>query len=290
MCMEMGTATREAALPGESAKRPEVIALAANKGGVGKTRYVLLLANCLGAAGKRVLVADMDFNNSATFYYLSDLDPDAEREIINKNIADAMAKEENRLDDYSILTSHKGVSLIASSRGLADLRSVNEKRLMRMIPTLSGLYDYIIIDCAPNYDNLVLNALNASDLIITPVLKDMDSFNAAAFLQKKIGIETEKGGVWFISINGYDRQYEDAKSGKQRDYVEMYKNHFAGHITPAETWFPWVADMNDIKDRRKSLSVNPVKGAVYNPGLYQAVVSLAGSIIEEDSLPWAEVF
>jgi chromosome partitioning protein len=271
-------------------KKPSVIALAANKGGVGKTRYVLLLANLLGASGKRVLVIDMDFNNSATFYYLSDLDSEAEREIINKNIADALSKEENRLDDFTILTSHKGVSLIASSRGLADLRSVNEKRLMRMTATLNGLYDFVIIDCAPNYDNLVLNALNASDVILTPVLKDMDSFNAAAFLQKKISVETEKAGVWFVSVNGFDRQYEDAKSGKQRDYVEMYQTHFAGHITPKESWFPWVADMNDIKDRRKMLSKNPVKGAVCNPGLYGAVAALADLLSDDGGTPWAEVF
>jgi chromosome partitioning protein len=269
-----------------------VAALGANKGGVGKTRYALLLANCLGAGGKRVLIIVMDFLNSSTFYYLSDLGPEAEREIINKNIADAMAKEENSLDDFSVLTSHKGVSLIASSRGLVDLRSVNEKRLMRMIPALAGLYDFIIIDCAPNYDNIVLNAINAADIILTPVLKDMDSFNAAAFLQKKIGVETDKGNAWFVCANGFDKQYEDAKSGKQRDYVQMYQDHFRGHITPPETWFPWTADMNGIKDRRKPLSKIPVKGAVRNPGLYTAVVSLAASLIEEDgeNFPWAEAF
>jgi chromosome partitioning protein len=288
MCMEMREHQERREEP--EAKKPSVVALSANKGGVGKTRYVLLLANCLGSSGKKVLVIDMDFNNSATFYYLSDLSPDAEREIINKNIADAMAKEENNLDDYSILTSHRGVSLIASSRGLADLRSVNEKRLLRMLPGLRGLYDFVIIDCAPNYDNLVLNAINGSDVIITPVLKDMDSFNAAAFLQKKINVETEKGNAWFVTVNGYDRQYEHAVSGKQRDYVQMYQESFSGHITPSESWLPWTADMNEIKDRRKALSNEPVKGAVYNPGLYRAVVSLAGMLIEEDELPWAGVF
>jgi chromosome partitioning protein len=232
----------------------------------------------------------MDFNNSATYYYLADLTPEAEKDIINKNIADALAKEENKLDDFTILTSHKGVSLIASSRGLADLRSINEKRLLRMIPTLANAYDMVIVDCQPDYNNLTLNALNAADVIITPVLRDMDSFNAAAFLQKKIGLETEKLSNWFININGYDRQYEDAKSGKQRDYVELYKESFAGHLTPVETWYPWTADMNDIKDRQKPLSRTPSKGSVVNPKLYDAVVSLACTLIDEDTLPWAEVF
>lgn len=275
---------------GAGPEKPAVVALSANKGGVGKTRYAILLANCLGASGKRVLVIDMDFNNSATFYYLSDLDLGAEREIITRNIADAMAKEENRLENFEIATSHRGVSLVASSRALADLRSVNEKRLMRMIPALAGRWDFIIIDCAPNYDNLVLNALNAADLIITPVLKDMDSFNAAAFLRRKISVETEKENVWFVSVNGYDRQYEDAKSGKQRDYISLFQDAFRGHLTPHDTWLPWTADMNEIKDRRRPLSNAPVKGAVYNPGLYRAVVALAASVIQETDLPWAGVF
>jgi chromosome partitioning protein len=271
-------------------QEPPVIALAANKGGVGKTRYVILLANCLGAAGKKVLVIDMDFNNSATFYYISDLSPAVEKDIMNKNIADGMSKEENNLNDYTVTTSHKGVSLIASSRGLADLRSISEKRLLRMIPALKGFYDFIIIDCAPNYDNLVLNAVNAADAIITPVLKDMDSFNAAMFLKKKISIETGKSGSWFVSINGYDKQYEDAKGGKQRDYVQMYRDCFGGRLTPSGSWFPWTADMNEIKDRRKPLSKTPHKGAVCNPGLYEAVTALAVLLIDEDGLPWAEVF
>jgi chromosome partitioning protein len=286
MCVEIASEDgRKQALP----QKPLVITIAANKGGVGKTRYVILLANLLGASGKRVLVIDMDFNNSATFYYLSDLDPGMDREIINKNIADALSREENRLNDYAIMTSHKGVSLIASSRTLADLRSINEKRLMRMMATLNGLYDFVIIDCAPNYDNLVLNAINASDVIITPVLKDMDSFNAAVFLQKKISIETDKAGLWFVTVNGYDRHHEQAKGGKQRDYVEMYQSHFRGHIMPRETWFPWAADMNDIKDKQKVLSNVPVKGAVCNPALYGAVKALAALLVDEDDTAWAEV-
>jgi chromosome partitioning protein len=274
----------------EPGRQPKVIALSANKGGVGKTRYALLLANCLGASGKRVLMIDMDFNNSSTYYYLVELPPEAEREILNRNVADAMMKEENRLDDYSILTNRRGVSLIASSRGLSDLRSVNEKRLKRMMPTLKGLYDYVIIDCGPNYDNIVLNAINASDIIITPVLKEMDSFNAASFLQKKISVETEKISCWFLSINGYNRQFEDASSGKQRDYVKIFQDYFSSHMTPSDTWFPWTVDMNDIKDKHKMLSRANEKGAACNPGLYDAVINLVKTIIDEDELNWPESF
>jgi chromosome partitioning protein len=256
---------------------PIVAAFSANKGGVGKTRQALLTANCLGAAGKRVLVIDMDFNNSATFYYLPPDQTEAARE---KNIADALAKESNLLSDYILPTGHKGVDLIASSRYLADLRSINEKRLNRMIPALAGKYDLVVIDCQPDYNNLTLNAINASNLIITPVLKDLDSYNAAAFLGQKIALDTDKQENWYITINGYNRHYEEAVGGKQKEYIDVYRGEFL-RLTDPGTWFPWTADMNEIKDRKKKLSDTPLRGEVCNPELYNAVVRLSAFIVQE---------
>jgi chromosome partitioning protein len=256
---------------------PKVAAFSANKGGVGKTRQALLTANCLGAAGKRVLVIDMDFNNSATFYYLPD---DQVGAAGKKNIADALAKESNLLPDYILPTSHRGVDLIASSRYLADLRSINEKRLSRMIPALALKYDLVIIDCQPDYNNLTLNALNASSLIITPVLKDLDSFNAAAFLGQKIALDTDKQDSWYITINGYNRHYEEASGGKQKEYIDVYRSEFP-RITDPATWFPWTADMNVIKDRKKKLSNTLLRGEICNPELYNAVVRLCEFIMCE---------
>jgi chromosome partitioning protein len=254
---------------------PRVTTFSANKGGVGKTRQAILTANCLGAAGKRILVIDMDFNNSATFYYLPDDKATAAGE---KNIADALAKESNLLSDYILPTNHQGVDLLASSRYLADLRSINEKRLSRMIPALGGMYDLVIIDCQPDYNNLTLNALNASSLIITPVLKDLDSFNAAAFLGQKIALDTNKQDCWYITINGYNRHYEEASGGKQKEYIDVYRHQFLRMTDPA-AWFPWAADMNEIKDRKKKLSDTPLRGEVCNPELYHAVIRLSEFLI-----------
>jgi chromosome partitioning protein len=235
------------------------------------------MANCLGAAGKRVLVIDMDFNNSASFYYLSPEQTDIAR---TRNVADALSKETNNLADYTLPTDHPGVHLLASSRYLADLRSISEKRLSRMTEDLSANYDVVIIDCQPDYTNLTLNALNAADLIITPVLKDLDSYNAACFLGQKIALDTDKHDVWYITINGYNHQYETALGGKQKEYLDIYKNEFR-QITDPDTWFPWTADMNEIKDRKKLLSCLPMRGAVHNPELYHRVIRLSEFCIRE---------
>jgi chromosome partitioning protein len=264
---------------------PKVISFSANKGGVGKTRTAILTANCLGSAGKKVLVIDMDFNNSATYYYL---DEDLFRQATTKNIADALSKETNNLSDFTLPTLREGVDLIASSRFLADLRAVNEKRLVRMMPTLAGVYDFVLIDCQPTYDNLTLNALNASDVIITPVLKDLDSYNAACFLEQKIASETDKIASWYITINGYNRQYEKAVSGKQREYIDTFITRL--QHTEKETWYPWTSDMNELKDLKKMLCTKPIKGAVCNSSLYKAAVNLAECFVDEEHIVCGEAF
>jgi chromosome partitioning protein len=266
-------------------KKPTVISFSNNKGGVGKTRLGILEANFLGAAGKRVCLIDMDFNNSATFYYLVESQTEAAK---LKNIADALSREDNLLGDFTLETAHTGVSLIASSRYLADLRSINEKRLSRMIGTLSGMFDIVIIDCQPDYNNLTLNALNASDIIITPVLKDLDSFNAAMFLGQKIELETDKKENWYIHINGYNKNYEGAIGGKQKEYITVYRENFR-QLTPPSTWYPWTPDMNEIKDKKKRLAAGPFSGAVCNRELYEAVANLAECFVEEETLPRPEV-
>jgi chromosome partitioning protein len=267
-------------------KIPRVISFVANKGGVGKTRMAILTANCLGAAGKRVLVLDLDFNNSATLYYLID---GQEETVGDKNTAAALSREENDIFDYALATVHPGVWYVASSRYLADLRGINEKRLGRMMPRLAGKIDVVIIDSQPDYNNLTLNAINAGDLIVTPVLKDVDSFNAALFLAQKISLETEKSENWYININGYNKTFENAKGGKQKEYIEIYRKNFP-RITPCEAWYPWSAAMNEVKDYKRPLSRAAISGAAYSPELYRAVVRLSEFCVGSELIVAGEVF
>ncbi|GAB6391803.1 MAG: ParA family protein [Treponematales bacterium] len=175
--------------------RTTVISFSSIKGGVGKTHIVILLARALAASGKRVLLADSDLNNSLSYHFL---DRKAMEKTGRMNFRDALSAEGNNLCDYAVDTRIPGVSLIASSPYLADLRTINEKRLTRMIPTLYGHYDVFLIDCHPTYDNIVLNALHAADYVITPVLKDLFSYNAAVFLSEKLPQDVEGLRNWFI--------------------------------------------------------------------------------------------
>jgi chromosome partitioning protein len=255
-----------------------IISFVSIKGGVGRTNIVICLAKCLAASGKRVLLIDSDLNNSLSFHFL-------ENEIMERtkrlNFAAALSDEKNNLCDYAVPTKSPGIDVIASTPYLADLRTLNEKRLKRMIPTLYGKYDILIIDCAPTYDNIVLNAANAADFIITPVLKDLFSFNAASFLSGVLPRDVEDFKNWFILINGYDKRFEEAKTGRQNDFLELYrKEEFP--LTPVETWLPWTAQIHLIVDYHKKLTrAKGTSGSVYSPDLYNAVAELAGCFFDE---------
>jgi chromosome partitioning protein len=265
-------------------EKTTVVSLSSIKGGVGKTHAAILLANRLAAAGKRVLIIDSDLNNSLSFHYLDKETMEKTRKL---NIAAALGDESNNLCGFAVPTVTPGVSLIASSPYLADLRTVSEKRLKRMVPALYGAYDILLIDCHPTYDNIVLNALHAADYVITPVLKDLFSYNAATFMAEVLPRDVEECRNWHILVNGYDKRFEESKSGRQSDFLELYKKF---PMTPQETWLPWTAQIHLIVDYHKKLTDRKgVPGAVYSPDLYRAVTELAGCFCE-GALPDTEAF
>jgi chromosome partitioning protein len=121
-------------------EKTTVVSLSSIKCGTGKTHAAILLANRLAVAGKRVLITDSDFNNSLSFHYLDTETIEKTRKL---NIAAALGDESNNLCGFAVPTVTPGVSLIASSPYLADLRTVSEKRLKRMVPALYGVYDIL---------------------------------------------------------------------------------------------------------------------------------------------------
>jgi chromosome partitioning protein len=267
-----------------SACKTTVLTFASIKGGVGKTAIVICLARCFAGSGKRVLLIDGDLNNSLSFHFIDDGEMEQTKGL---NIATALSDEKNNLCDYAVPTKVPGIDIIASTPYLADLRTLSERRLKRMIPTVYGKYDILIIDCAPTYDNIVLNAVNAADFTITPVLKDLFSYNAAAFFSGVLPRDVEDIKDWYVLINGYDKRFEESKSGRQSDFLELYRSS-EFPLTPVETWLPWTSQIHLLVDYHKQItSTRRVPGAVYNPDLYKAVTELAGCFFDGLNIPEA---
>ena len=256
------------------------------KGGVGKSSTAIQIANCLGKTGKKVLIIDMDLNNSVSSYYLTD----ETKNSTEKNIANALSKASNNLNDYILLTDRYAVDLIPSSLYLVDLRGLSERRLSQLLPTIENAYDYVIIDTQPTYDNLVLNAYYASDYIITPLHLSLFDYNTSLFMADKLKMETDKFQNWFLHINGFNHRFEDAKKGQQKEYIDVFKNTF-DNLTPAAAWFPWTSAMRQVIDRNMFLSITEKEGCICNPALFNSICNLADIFFNaNEEMPLLEMF
>ncbi|MFD2550474.1 ParA family protein [Bizionia sediminis] len=146
----------------------KIIAIANQKGGVGKTTTSINLAAALGVLEKKVLLIDADPQANAT----SGLGIDVESVEIGtyqllehtSNVRDAIIKTET--PNLDIIPAH--IDLVAIEIELVD-KEEREYMLKKGLAEIDSDYDYILIDCAPSLGLLTLNALTAAQAVIIPI-------------------------------------------------------------------------------------------------------------------------
>jgi chromosome partitioning protein len=151
----------------------KIIALANQKGGVGKTTTAASLGVGLAQQGKKVLLVDADAQGNLT-QMLGWRQPDE----LSPTLADLMTKtvnEESIAPGEGILYHASGVDLIPANIELSGLEVTlvnimsRETVLRQYLSALAPAYDYAIIDCMPSLGMLTINALTAADSVIIPV-------------------------------------------------------------------------------------------------------------------------
>ena len=145
-----------------------VIALANQKGGVGKTTTSVNLGACLADAGKKVLLIDLAPQGNAT----SGLGID--KKDIDESVYDVLINDVD-LKKVILHSSHQGLDIVPTTIALsgAEVELTNlmarETRLKDAFGDVKDEYDYILIDCPPSLGLLTINAFTACDSILIPV-------------------------------------------------------------------------------------------------------------------------
>ncbi len=166
---------------------PRILAVANRKGGVGKTTTTVNVATAMAAAGKKVLVIDLDPQGNAS----TSMGVDKKGSMPSSY---EVLLGEKRLTDAVVWTEIPGFSIIPSSPDLAaaEIELVDmEKRefaLKNALAKEAVNYDYILIDCPPSLSLITINALVAADAVIVPLQCEFLALEGVSDLIRNINV------------------------------------------------------------------------------------------------------
>lgn len=205
-----------------------VIAVANQKGGVGKTTTCINLAASLVATRRHVLLVDLDPQGNATTG--SGIDKlDLEYSVLDvltgqASLVDAMQFSEQC--GYQILPSNR--DLTAAEVVLLDLPR-REMRLLDALEPVRGNYDYILIDCPPSLNMLTINALVAADSVIIPMQCEYYALEGLTDLLgsiRRITADLNPG----LQIEGILRTMYDPRLSLTMDVTAQLREHFGEQL------------------------------------------------------------
>jgi len=201
-----------------------IIAIANQKGGVGKTTTAINLAACIAVGERRTLLIDIDPQSNAT----SGLGID--HNTIKKSIYEVILKNES-INNVITATEISYLDLVPSSIRLvgAEVELVNligrEKVLRDAIEDLNKEYDYIFIDCPPSLGLLTINSLTAAHSVLIPIQCEYYALEGLSQLLKTIRL-VQKNLNSELEIKGVLLTMYDNRLNLSRQVAEDVRNFF----------------------------------------------------------------
>lgn len=200
-----------------------IIAIANQKGGVGKTTTSVNLSASLALNNKRVLLVDCDPQGNATSGF------GINKSTLNKTIYDVLvnnveAKYTLQVTNYNVTVLPANISLAGAEAELVTTIA-RECKLRNALEPLRKDYDYILIDCPPSLGQLTINALTAADSILIPI--QCEFYALEGLLQLRNTINSVKNNLNpLLAIDGVIMTMYDARTNLSQQIVEDVKIHY----------------------------------------------------------------
>ena len=206
----------------------KIIAIANQKGGVGKTTTSVNLSSCLAVKGKKILIIDIDPQGNTS----SGLGIDKTK--IRKSIYDVIINGvpiEETLVDTKIDTLKLSPSNIQLAGAEVELVSVisRETRLKFALESIKDKFDYIIIDCPPSLGLITLNALTAANTILVPIQCEYYALEGLSQLMNTVSI-IQKHLNPALKVEGVVLTMFDARTNLSIQVVDEVKKYFGNKV------------------------------------------------------------
>ncbi len=210
----------------------KIIAIANQKGGVGKTTTAINLSACLAEAGKKVLVIDLDPQGNTTSGFGLDKESIADSE---KTVYELMLNQCSIRESIVNVENIPTLQIIPSSVNLAgaEIELIGEMEreyiLKNAVDYIRDDYDYIMIDCPPSLNMLTVNAMTTADSILVPIQCEYYALEGIAQLIRTIELVHERLNDKLV-IDGVVFTMYDARTKLSAEVIDTVKENLQAKI------------------------------------------------------------